>query len=501
MNILDAIRDEKLFRPFLGKKLSSWKPWLVALRALYGLPLKPEHGDLIRECTGRDPSELPPGGFRSALFLTGRRSGKSRTAAVVAGFESLFGGHETKLAPGEVGLVAIVSPTRQQSSICWNYLVGLFESSPILRQEIAETTPSAKMLSLRNGLQIAVLTGDPKRIRGYTLVAAVIDEVAFFGLDEESSVRSDVELIRSIRPSLATTKGRLICISSPYARKGFCYTSFLRYHGANRGKVSNFSPAWSSLVWKAPSRTMNPLLPQSVVDDAMQEDPASARSEYGGEFREDVADFVPRSLIESLVVQGRKGLLPRLHESYVAFVDLSGGRHDDAALAIAHREGRKVILDHLGIWKVPFAPISVVGEMARELKRWRIRRVTGDNYAGDFGVGAFAASGIVYHKSDYPKSQLYRELLPRLCSGEIELLDDVKLVSQLASLERRTRAGGNDIIDHPPAGKDDLANAVAGVVVHLGKTTRRAGGLRLGGPFLTASDPFTRMFGNPSPAL
>ena len=46
---------------------------------------------------------------------------------------------------------------------------------------------------------------------------------------------------------------------------------------------------------------------------------------------------------------------------------------------------------------------------------------------------------------------------------EIELLDNPILVNQLANLERRTRSGGRDTVDHPPNGHDDLANAVAGV--------------------------------------
>jgi hypothetical protein len=50
-----------------------------------------------------------------------------------------------------------------------------------------------------------------------------------------------------------------------------------------------------------------------------------------------------------------------------------------------------------------------------------------------------------------------------LCSGEIELLDHPALIDQLAALERRTRSGGRDVVDHPSGGKDDLANAVAGV--------------------------------------
>jgi hypothetical protein len=45
----------------------------------------------------------------------------------------------------------------------------------------------------------------------------------------------------------------------------------------------------------------------------------------------------------------------------------------------------------------------------------------------------------------------------------IELVDSQRMISQIASLERRTARGGRDSIDHPPNGHDDLANVVAGV--------------------------------------
>jgi hypothetical protein len=60
------------------------------------------------------------------------------------------------------------------------------------------------------------------------------------------------------------------------------------------------------------------------------------------------------------------------------------------------------------------------------------------------------------------KSELYGELLPLLNSGRIELLDNAKLVTQLASLERRTGRGARDSIDHAVGQHDDVANAVAG---------------------------------------
>ena len=49
-------------------------------------------------------------------------------------------------------------------------------------------------------------------------------------------------------------------------------------------------------------------------------------------------------------------------------------------------------------------------------------------------------------------------------SGRIELPPDQKLGRQLGALERRTGRSGRDLIDHPPGGHDDLANAVAGLV-------------------------------------
>jgi hypothetical protein len=223
---------------------------------------------------------------------------------------------------------------------------------------------------------------------------------------------------------------------------------------------------------------MNPTLPQSVVDDALAEDLQAAKSEYLGEFRDDVAEFLPRSLIEGLVVQGRQELLPSMKRQYFGFVDLSGGRHDDAALAVAHKVNRKVVVDLLRRYKPPFSPHAVVQQMVEEVRPYGVHRVTGDNYAAEFVKGAFEAHGMAYVKSAKPKSALYLELLPRLCSGEIELLDNEVSIDQLANLERRTRSGGKDIVDHAQGAHDDLANAIAGVADVAAGRVLTVGGFR-----------------------
>jgi hypothetical protein len=476
MNILSAIADEQIFKPFLGD-LESWKAWGTALRCLYGLSIKSEQArQLVLQCTGRNATDLPPHGFSTALFLIGRRSGKSRIAAVVGAFEALFGGHEGRLAKGETGIIPVISTTKYQASIVWKYLSAVF-SAPLLQQEVADIKESEKTILLRNGIEIRILVGDWRTVRGPSVVCAIIDEVCFFGLTEESKVKNDTELVRALRPALLTTKGKLIAISSKYAKKGWAYGQWLRQHGSNKGVSPSFKPAWTTLVWDSPSKRMNPTLPQAEIDALYEEDPAAARSEFGGEWREDIQEFVPRSLVESLVVPGRKELLPRPSISYFGFSDVSGGRSDAAALCIAHKEHQKVVLDFLRIWKAPHNPHQVIAEQADELKRFNLCRVTGDNYSGEFAKQSFQACGIQFTKSDVPKSRLYLELLPRLCSSEIALLDSEVLIDQLANLERRTRSGGQDTVDHPPGAHDDAANVCAGVAVCACGRVRRIGPL------------------------
>lgn len=476
VNIIEAIEHPELFRPFLQDKdgsIKTWKPWLLVLRMLYGLPIPADDMGTVTNVTGR--TVLKAAGFLIALFLTGRRSGKSRIAAVIGAYEALFAGHEKRLAKGERGVVIIASPTRSQSRIVKDYLRAIFDTEILRHEVVAETKEGFELAS---GIRIEILAGDWKSIRGFTVVAAIVDEICFFGLDAESKIKSDTELVRAIQPSLATTQGKLICISSPYAKRGWAYKQFTKNFGNDEG---------DNLVVNAPSSVMNSTIPQHIIDQAMADDPASARAEYFAQFRDDITQFIPRETVEAVVVKGRHSLPPETRTVYSAFCDVSGGRSDDAALAIGHvGHDAKVVIDLVRSWPAPHSPETVVGEMCDVIRRYAIDRVIGDNYSAEWAKNAFEVRGIRYDRatsSDWnhnaaakvtkSRSQLYLELLPRLCSGEIELLDNEKLINQFASLERKTRSGGRDTVDHPPGGHDDLSNAVAGVadaVAHSPKT-------------------------------
>ena len=83
----------------------------------------------------------------------------------------------------------------------------------------------------------------------------------------------------------------------------------------------------------------------------------------------------------------------------------------------------------------------------------------GDAYAGLTFVNDFGSHGIGYHVSELTKSELYEAMEPKLNSGEVILLDEPQLESQLLGLVWR-----NSKIDHLPGEHDDFANSAAGAI-------------------------------------
>ena len=208
-----------------------------------------------------------------------------------------------------------------------------------------------------------------------------------------------------------------------------------------------------------------PELPQSIVDKAMDRDPAAAAAEYMAQFRTDVESFIAREAVEDCVNLGIRERPSERKHGYVAFVDPSGGSSDAMTLAIAHKEGETEVLDLIRERKPPFSPEAVAEEFARVIREYRCTTVYGDRYGGEWPREQFRKHGVNYEPSEKNKSELYRDLLPLLNSGAVDLLEHDRLVTQLTSLERRTARGGRDSIDHAPGAHDDVANAVAGALV------------------------------------
>ena len=389
----------------------SWRPWRLCAAALFGLvsDLLEEDAALMRRCLGR--SRLPSKAAREAVLVIGRRGGKSAFAALVAIYLACFRDYRPYLAPGERGIFMVIAADRAQARVVHNYIKGWLHTVPMLETLIVKETSDA--IVLENRVTISIQTASYRTIRGYTVVGAICDEMAFW--PTESAANPDREILQALRPAMATVPSALLlCISSPYARRGELWHAYRSHFGHDDDPV---------MVWQADTRTMNPTVLESFIAGAYKDDPASAAAEYGAEFRRDIEAFVSPEAIEAATVPGRRELPPVDGVSYVGFIDPSGGSQDAMTLAIAHREDDCAVLDAVREVRPPFSPEAVVAEFAQVLRTYYVTRVSGDRYAGEWCRERVRKASLEYDVCERSKSDLYRELLPALNSGRVELLD------------------------------------------------------------------------------
>lgn len=433
----------------------TWDAWRTFWRAVFGLPMSEADRERFGLHTGRQAP--PAASVREAWLIVGRRGGKSRSAALAALYQGIRRDWTTLLAPGERAVCPVIAADRHQARATLSYLKGLLALPAFERYR-------ARMLKdhveLTTGAEIRVSTASYRTTRGYTLIGVVAEEVAFW-LNDETGANPDSEVLGALRPGMATVPGALLLgLSSPYAAKGELYKAHTRFTGTD-------DP--SGLAWNADTQSMNPLVDPAVIAQAFADDPIAAASEYGQggsvSFRRDVESLFDPEAVRAVTMQDRRELPAAESLRYVAFVDPSGGSADAFTLAIAHREGEHAVLDVVRETRPPFSPESVVADYAALLERYRIYQVTGDRYAGEWPRERFALHGIQYLPSERTRSDLYRELLPAVNAGGVELLDLPRLAAQLAGLERHVARSGKDMIDHAPGGHDDVANAAAGALV------------------------------------
>jgi hypothetical protein len=442
-----ALGDARLLGAAIGD-LSSWATWLAVLKAAFGHPLDDRERALFDAVAGgREP---PRRKVKELVAVASRRSGKGRVGAALAVHAATMVGH--RLAPGETGVVACISPTRAQASVVMGYCRGFLESSAVLRREVASVADGEIVLG--NGNVITTLAADYRSLRGRTLVCALLDEAAF--LRSETSSTPDIETARAVLPGLSTTGGMLVILSSPYRRAGLLFERHRAYFGKDDDDV---------LVVAGASELFNPTLDREVIARAREADPAAARAEWDGLFRDDISSFLSDDLIEAAVVRGRPlELPPREGVKYHGFVDASAGRHDAFTICIMHREGERVVADVVRGRKPPFNPSEVAAEFAALALDYRVGEVVGDNFAAEWVATAFRAAGCRYARSPLTRSELYLEGLPSFVRELVQIPEHPVLIRELRLLERRTSRAGKDVVDHGAGGSDDYANVVFGAV-------------------------------------
>jgi hypothetical protein len=450
MDILKALDDPAVFRPSF-RDPETWKAWRAYLAALFALPMTEDELAIYRQCTGREDPPADP--VKESWLVVGRRGGKSFILALIAVYLAVFRDWRPYLGPGEVGTIMIIAADRKQTRAIMQFVKGVLKGSRMLASAIkAERVES---IDLKNSIRIEVHNCSFRSTRGYTVVAALLDELAIWRGEDAAS--PDAEVLAAVRPTMVTIPGAmLLCASSPIARKGALWEAYRKHYAKNDDPV---------LVWHAATRVMNPVVPQSDVDEAIERDPARNRAEFYAEWRTDIEGFVTRESLEACVDPGVRELPYQAGIRYFGFVDPSGGSSDSFTLTIAHGEHGIGVHDLMREARPPFKPSVVVEEYAAILREYGIRTVYGDAYAKEWVIEAFARHEIKYVRYHLTKSDIYLNALPKINSRQFRLLDITRFINQTLDLERDSTRSGRDLITHPRGGHDDLPNAAFGALL------------------------------------
>jgi hypothetical protein len=185
------------------------------------------------------------GKHKRQLLNCARQAGKSTTVALSALVEALY-------HPGT--LVLLLSRSYRQSTELFKKVVEFHRrlKSPLLER----LTTHELLLETRS--RIVCLPCKDETIRGYSNVnVLVIDEAA----------RVPDSLYRAVRPMLAVSGGRLVCMSTPNGKHGFFYDAWA--HGG---------PDWERI--EVPARAIPRITPEFLAEERRCLGESYFRQEY-----------------------------------------------------------------------------------------------------------------------------------------------------------------------------------------------------------------------------
>jgi len=449
ITVSEALASPKLFAPFFAG--SSWDTWKAVIKAMFGEPLNAADLALFRAVAERDPPVSP---VREMAAIAGRGAGKDSVATVIAAVMAV-NYDPRRLRPGERAVVMLLAVDREQAKIAFNYIAALFRDISALARLARRVTDDS--IELSNGVDVEVHTNSFRSVRGRSLLCVICDECSFWR--DDTAANPDREVVTAVQPGLGRIAGSmLILISSAHKRSGLLYDRWKSHYGRSGDDV---------LVVKGTTLQFNPTFDRATIERALAEDRQLFGAEYLSEWRDDLATFISRALLEAAVDADVIVRPPQDGVVYFAFDDPSGGARDSYTLGIAHQDARgdNVVLDLLYERFAPMNPFEVTTEIAALLRSYRCAQVTGDDYGKRWVVDAYGKLGITRLKSALDRSGIYLNVLPLFTSGRARLLDNKRLINQFANLERRTFPSGKDKIDHERGRHDDLCNAAAGALV------------------------------------
>ncbi len=329
-----------------------------------------------------------------------------------------------------------LSPTYRMAGQVWR---DLRRDCRKMKQEIVINQADMRM-DFENGGSISIRsTHQPDNLRGAGLDFVVLDEAAFM----LPNVWSEV-----IRPMLLERRGGALFISTPYGRNWFWEIYQLGFDPAQ--------PEWRSFHFTSYD---NPLIARDEIDAIRKTTPERVfRAEYLAEFVDDEGQ-VFRGVSEAATAPA--GAQPVPGRLYVAGIDW-GRSHDYTVMTVMDAETcRLVALDRFNQvgWELQRGRLKLLYE------RWQPSAVWAEeNSIGSVNIEALQAEGLPvrpFKMTAASKAPLIEGLALAIERGELTLLPDPILLTELTAYEMRRLPGGGYRFSSPPGLHDDCVISLA----------------------------------------
>jgi hypothetical protein len=400
----------------------------------------------------------------------------------------------------------IVASTQRQSMLMFDKLLDFVSASPLLSESVVRKTRT--IITFTNGSRIVALPcgRSGSTIRGENAHLVILDEASF--IPEEV-------ILSVMMPMLSTTDGKIIMLSTPFDKEHFFYRAFNM-------------PLWSKYRF---TTSDNPLVKKEFLHQQLEMLGERAfRRESEAEFVDDENTFFPMSILRPCVhvcsIRNAEDVCEfcsMYRERVIPSGDLyggydAGGMVDCAAFVAVQKlsrqryvgrdgnNGEKDVAENERPIRAAFNPafrvvflktfladkkkkkrrkneeeVKVGGEIYSNFnleiadihRKYPLRGVLMDStgigspilsHCRELGLPAFGEN--LHRKNQEEKLSNLKILLER---RQIELPDDMELLSSLNCIvAERNRIGGY-VFSHPGGTHDDLAYALALAVWIAGK--------------------------------
>jgi len=475
-----------------------------------------EYADFLKQQTRTNLKDVGLHKFIELVLVCGRRAGKTFIASVIAAYEAykLIVKDDPqkyyKLPQGEEIRIVNVASTTDQALILakaiqnrilnsrWftPYVDSKSQSEIRLRTKRdlrlynQEIKFHGKPLDPHVSIKILALPCTARGIRGGSIIVGILDEIAHF-VDNEGN-RSGDTIYEALTPSVATfgLDGKIISISSPYAKGGIFYDLFLDSIG-REGE----GPDHNKLMFRIPTWELNDTITFEFLESERRRNPESFDCEFGAEFSSIISGFFKfPEKIDSCILRDSETVTANNNCGHYIAVDPSS-LCNGYALAMVHVELRErvreengkqikekksvAVLDRWKVWSLkdpefegmPYIDEDVIHEYISNLfQRFRVVKIVYDQFDSTSAVLKWQKAGVNAIKTPFSRhynTRIYKHLRDMMYDERIDLFYHDLGIKELKNLQEKRVGKKQFLIEAPVQGEvltDDLCDVLANSV-------------------------------------